>query len=316
MCDPETGACVVPAKPDGSACDDGNACSDGDTCQAGACTAGAPVVCGGGDACHEAGVCNPETGQCTNAPKPDGTACSDGNACTNGDVCMAGSCTAGAPVVCGGGDACHQAGVCDPETGQCSNAPKPNGSHCEDGNACTQSDTCQAGACVGGPAVVCSASDACHQAGVCDPSTGMCSNPAKPDGSSCNDGNFCTFDEACHAGVCDGGQAITCSTPGDACHEAAVCEPSTGRCVNAPKPDGTPCSDDNLCTQTDTCQAGACTGGDPVICESPDECHVATCRPATGACRVRRKRPGFQSCMQELRQATRGHKGKGKGKKK
>jgi hypothetical protein len=143
----------------------------------------------------------------------------------------------------------------------------------------------------------------------------MCSNPAKPDGSSCNDGNFCTFDEACHAGVCGGGQAITCSTPGDACHEASVCEPSTGQCVNAPKPDGTPCSDANACTQTDTCQAGVCTGDDPVVCESPDECHIAVCRPATGACKVRRKRPGYPACMAELRQANKAKKG-GKGKKK
>src|SRR5262249_35827168 len=154
-----------------------------DTCQAGACTGGSPVVCAAGDACHEAGACNPETGQCAMVPKPNGTACSDGNACTRNDVCQAGTCVPGAPVECGAGDAGHEAGVCNPENGQCVTATKPDGTRCNDGNACTQSDTCQAGACVGANPITCQPSDACHAAGTCDPSTGMCSNPAKPEGA-------------------------------------------------------------------------------------------------------------------------------------
>ncbi|MGH7896185.1 MAG: thrombospondin type 3 repeat-containing protein, partial [Candidatus Binatia bacterium] len=119
----------------GASCDDGDPCTV-DVCEASGC-AHAPVVCGGGDACHEAGICNPETAACTNAVKPDGTACSDGNACTQGDACQAGACAAGTPVVCGAGDACHEAGVCNPETGACTNAVKPDGTACSDGNACT-----------------------------------------------------------------------------------------------------------------------------------------------------------------------------------
>jgi hypothetical protein len=142
----------------------------------------------------------------------------------------------------------------------------------------------------------------------------MCSSPAKPDGSMCNDGDLCTYDDTCHAGVCTGGTPITCSTPGDACHEAATCEPSTGQCVNAPKPDGTPCSDANACTQTDTCQAGACTGGDEVECDSPDPCHVGVCRPRSGTCKVRRMQPGFRACMRVLRQANKQKNNDGKGK--
>src|SRR5258708_5908686 len=52
-----------------------------------------------------------------------------------------------------------------------------DGAACDDGDACTQTDTCQAGACVGSDPVVCTASDACHLAGSCDPTTRSCSNP-------------------------------------------------------------------------------------------------------------------------------------------
>ena len=41
-CDPATGSCSNPAKPDGTACDDGDACTPTDTCQAGVCSGGTP----------------------------------------------------------------------------------------------------------------------------------------------------------------------------------------------------------------------------------------------------------------------------------
>ena len=59
-----------------------------------------------------------------------------------------------------------------------------------------------------------------------------CTNAA-----SCNDNNPCTA---------------------DACVDAV--------CVRSNAPNGTACNDGNACTQTDTCQAGACTGANPVVC--------------------------------------------------
>jgi len=59
----------------------------------------------------------------------------------------------------------------------------PNGAPCDDGSSCTTGDTCQSGSCVGNSAVVCSASDSCHDPGVCDPQTGTCSNPVKTGGT-------------------------------------------------------------------------------------------------------------------------------------
>src|SRR5262249_18897604 len=46
------------------------------------------------------------------------------------------------------------------------------------------------------------ATDACHLPGTRDLLTGICSNPAKPDGAECVDGQICTQTETCQAGVC------------------------------------------------------------------------------------------------------------------
>ena len=109
--------------------------------------------------------------------------------------------------VCTASDPCHVAGTCDPWTGLCSNPPAPDGTPCSDGNVCTQTDTCQAGACDGANPVICVASDACHLAGTCDPGSGLCSNPQAPDGTPCSDGNACTASDVCTSGAC-GGTAV------------------------------------------------------------------------------------------------------------
>src|SRR5207244_149904 len=134
--------------------------------------------------CHTAGTCNPATGTCSNPTRPDGSACNDGNACTQTDTCRAGACVGTEPVACTASDQCHTAGTCNPATGTCSNPAKPDGASCNDGNACTQTDTCQSASCVGSEPVVCTALNQCHTAGTCDPATGMCSNPTRQDGTS------------------------------------------------------------------------------------------------------------------------------------
>jgi RHS repeat-associated protein len=84
----------------------------------------------------------------------------------------------------------------------CTHPVFADGTTCNDGNLCTQTDTCSAGTCVGANPVVCTAQDACHTAGTCAPSTGVCSNPIFADGTACNDGDSCTQSEMCDAGVC------------------------------------------------------------------------------------------------------------------
>src|SRR5207245_1301307 len=155
--------------------DDGSACTQTDTCAAGACVGANPVVCTAADQCHAVGACDPASGACSSPAKPNGTPCDDGNACTQTDTCPAGACVGANPVVCTAANQCHTAGTCDPATGACSNPAKPNGTSCNDANACTQSDTCQAGACVGANPVVCTAANQCHTAGTWHPAAGACS---------------------------------------------------------------------------------------------------------------------------------------------
>ena len=169
-----------------------------------------------------------------------------------------------------------------PNANPCSG--KPDGTTCDDGNACTQTDECQSGACVGSNPVVCSALDSCHAVGTCDPATGTCSNPVAPDNTPCSDDDLCTQQDACVAGACVGSNPVTC-TALDACHSAGTCDATTGTCSNPVAPDNTPCSDDDLCTQQDACVAGACVGSNPVTCPYASKCLVqGVCAPTTGLC--------------------------------
>jgi len=127
-------------------------------------------------------------------PGSNGTPCNDGNLCTVGDTCQAGACH-GTTVSCTAQDACHGAGVCDAATGLCTQPLLTDGTPCDDADACTLTDACSAGACVGGNPVVCTAQGVCHVSGTCDSVTGQCSNPLADDGTLCPGG-------ACLAGTC------------------------------------------------------------------------------------------------------------------
>src|SRR5262245_18825713 len=72
-----------------------------------------------------------------------------------------------------------------------------DGIPCDDGNLCTGQGTCLGGVCQGGAPIACPPTDQCHTAGTCDPSTGRCSNPAQPNGMTCNDSNACTRADTC-----------------------------------------------------------------------------------------------------------------------
>lgn len=132
--------------------------------------------------------------------------------------------------------------------------PDCTGATCSDGNACTQTDVCQAGACVGSNEVVCSDPGQCRSA-ACNPATGSCEQSNDPNGTSCSDGDTCSNGDTCQDGACVSGP---------------------------PLPNGTPCSDGNLCTTGDSCTGGVCSG-QPVSCTGT-ECAVGSCNPNTGQC--------------------------------
>lgn len=200
VCDGVSAVCGHP--PNTALCEDGNACTLNDQCSGGACQGGPAPDCDDGNPCTD-DSCNPATGCVhTNNTGP----CSDGNACTTNDQCGGGSCHGGSPLNCDDGNVCTN-DSCNPSSG-CVRTNNTNS--CSDGNACTTNDRCGSGQCVSGAPVVCTPSDQCHVAGVCAPATGLCSNPAKANGTACSDGSTCTVTDTCQAGACVAGSAPLC----------------------------------------------------------------------------------------------------------
>jgi len=200
-----------------AACEDSNLCTTGDTCSGGLCLPGTAVVCNDNNVCTT-DSCNPRfgCGYVNNA-----NFCDDGNPCTIEDMCVGGTCQPGVPVVCNDGNVCTT-DTCDPLTG-C--VFTNNTSPCNDGNACSTGEVCVGGTCQLGVGVACSASDQCHVPGTCNPVTGACSNPPKPSGTVCNDGNPCTVGEVCIGGVCGG--AVMIPVPVETQNLVAAADKST-----------------------------------------------------------------------------------------
>lgn len=168
--------CTHSAVADGTPCDNHDVCSQVDTCQGGVCTGSDPL--------------------------PDGSPCNDNNVCTRIDACQQGVCVGSDPVVCVALDQCHAVGICNRLTGVCSDPNQADGTPCDDGGACTQTDTCQGGVCQGSNPVVCTPLDDCHVAGTCDPATGTCSDPLAADGTRCAGATQNTCLNACQNGIC------------------------------------------------------------------------------------------------------------------
>ena len=181
-------------KQSGDTCDDGNTCTTGETCQSGQCAGGQAVTCTAQDACHDAGICDPATGQCTTPAKQNGSSCDDANACTGAGMCIDGACAAGVPVSCDDGSACT-ADACDPQAG-CQHAAVT----CNDNSLCTTDSCDPASGCLFTP-VTCDDGDACTN-DACDPALGCTTSPV-----SCADGVECTAD-TCAAGSCE--HAVGC----------------------------------------------------------------------------------------------------------
>jgi hypothetical protein len=301
-------------QPDGTRCNlDGGSplyCNDGkcSACLLGSsCTAnGAPCNEATVTACSAAGAatCTPTTKLVAN-----GTSCGSNEVCYNGqcDKCTAMisctptdvqchvgqiSCTTGQPL-------CVDKGAWAPDFTTA----------CSDGLPCTLGDACRAGKCVGGPENPCTATDQCHTTGVCNPTTGVCSNPSKANGISCNeDDNACTSD-TCQAGVCKMGGEVSCESPakcqtapgsctnkvtgqcmypavvcaGVGCQEAVgTCSPTTGQCSYTA----------GTCREPTGCETGNGTCNDVdggcsyPICTTPGVCQTGTgsCSSATGKC--------------------------------
>jgi RHS repeat-associated protein len=282
----QSGACAGGSNAsNGTACSTGNACKTGEICTSGSCGGGtnkaAGTACSTGNPCKSGETCT--TGACGGGTnKAAGTACSTGNACKSGETCTNGTCGGGtnkaAGTACSTGNPCKSGETCT--SGTCGGGANRTGS-CDDGNLCTQSDSCQSGICVGSTPITC-ATDACHNAGACAPTSGVC--PArKADGTSCSDGNACNGAEACGAGVCAAGTPPVVDD-GNPCTTDA-CSP-TGGVTHVAVANGTSCSDGNACNGAETCQSGTCAAGVPPMVNDGNPCTTDACSPTGGVTHV------------------------------
>lgn len=106
---------------------------------------------------------------------------------------------------------------------------------CDDGLFCNGAETCVADVCQAGTPVDCSAlSDQCND-GVCDEELDECITQVKTDGTSCEDGLFCTENDYCSVGTCLSGTSKTCddgeNCTTDSCNENLdICENKWPEC--------------------------------------------------------------------------------------
>ena len=288
------GTCGNGTAESGEACDDGNT-SNGDCCSAdcqtatalntpceldadlctidacngtGSCAFVSNVTCQAANPPCEGGeVCNPGTGSCDPQPDADSsTTCeADSNLCTNDHCDGSGSCVLLSNVTCQAANPPCEAGeVCNPGTGNCDAQPDADTSTtCEaDGDLCTNDHCDGSGSCVLLSNVTCQAANPpCEGGAVCNTSTGNCDPlPDAPSSTTCEaDASLCTHDHCDGSGSCVLLSTVTC-TALDQCHVVGTCSPGTGICSNPNKVDGQVCDDGDVCTQTDQCIGGVCTG--------------------------------------------------------
>ena len=158
--------------------------------------------------------------------------CDDGNDCNGGETCVAGACEVTVtPPDCSSLTNDCNTGTCNATNGECEAIPSNNGGSCDDGNACTENDTCNDGTCAGS-AVDCSGlSDECNT-GTCNATSGECEAIPSNNGGSCDDGNACTENDTCNDGTC-AGSAVDCSGLSNECN-TGTCNATSGECEAIP----------------------------------------------------------------------------------
>ncbi len=269
-CDPSSG-CIHALNT--APCDDGDVCTLKDACSLGECVGSQVLSCNDNNSCTD-DACESGVG-CQFIPNAGD--CDDGQLCTIGDHCEAGACVAGGFLDCDDENLCTD-DYCDIKLG-CVNID--NVGACDDGNACTENDTCADGTCDGAP-VDCGDNNSCTDDS-CDPDTG-CLNEANT--AACNDGNACTQNDVCSDKSC-GGEAVVCND-NEICTDDS-CDPDSGCvfdivvpcCGNGQVDAGEQCDDGNH--QSDDGCSDACVSekfifqltqtidGKTVTCSSTDQ---------------------------------------------
>jgi len=119
---------------------------------------------------------------------------------------------------------------------------------CDDNITWTSNDRCQNSTCVGDidPPL----NFSCYTR-ICD--LQGCSNVNFADGTSCDDGYYCTVGDVCLDGECQSGQPRNCTASSDC--KQSYCDYGKDECVEENKPSGSYCGSDadTECDHRDTC---------------------------------------------------------------
>ena len=239
---------------------------------------GGPGKCAGVSC--EYGVCNPESGECTNPSTCGGGSADAGsaNSCLPGFQCQGGTCqprygSCQSDDDCAGSASCEKGACVNPDS--CENSSDCLGdSVCADPNPDDNIDekTCQPNPCK---------NKTCDR-GVCDRRTGECGNP-----ETCSENGDCRENFACYDGSCASEDTV-CSEGNVEC-DRGVCDYKQKKCVNADT-----CEEDADCLEGRYCDGGTCKENkcdqqmktcDRGVCEaSTAECVNAESCDATSDC--------------------------------
>lgn len=230
-CNAMTGTCLHDMSAlEGMSCSDGNGCTSNDTCRSGICVAGISKICDDANVCTS-DSCDVVSGSCIyDTGTMNGATCSDDDACTTNDVCIQGSCVSGAVKNCDDGIACTS-DSCNATTGACLHDPFVlEGLDCDDGDACSQTDTCHGGQCIGDSFKNCDDSNECTADG-CNSSTGSCTHDVLlHEGFGCTPSSPCVLGGTCRTGVCLDGNQRNCND--DVLCTIDSCNVLSGECIN------------------------------------------------------------------------------------
>jgi hypothetical protein len=119
--------------------------------------------------------------------------------------------------------------------------------------------------------------DACN-IGAC--LNNICVKSPSNEGGNCDDGLYCTVNDACMMGTCTGTPRLCSAAPdggADPC-QAGMCNEAMKSCIPMPGNDGAPCTPTDACFTAGECAGGACLG------TTPKDCSFLSSECATGVC--------------------------------
>jgi hypothetical protein len=229
---------------------------------------------------------------------PVGSACDDLSFCTENDICGSNNVCAGTPKVCNDGLSCTT-DSCDEANDRCTVTAT---------TGCVINNTCYA-ANTPNPANPCQ---------LCAPTTSQIAWTNKSLGASCDDGQYCTQNDACNllgscvgtARDCNDGLLCTtdtCDEPTASCKNTMLfgcaiggacytnnqanpanacqsCQPATSTASWTNKAQGEVCNDNLFCTVNDSCDGSGNCRSTARSCNDNLTCTLDVCSEQLGSC--------------------------------